>query len=151
MDDQFLLGPSLLVAPVLKPGARHRAVYLPPGHWYDYWTKQLSKGGQYITVNAPFDAMPLLVRAGSIIPATQPVEHTGEKVNEIILDVYPGTKSTGYLYEDDGQSFRYERGEYSLTHFTWADGELRVDKKKTGYKSAAKHYRVLVAGQNTTT
>ncbi len=73
---------------------------------------------------------------------TRPIEHTAARTNEIILDVYPGKKTTGYLYEDDGESFNYERDAYSLTHFTWTDGRLKVDRKKTGYKSAAKKYRV---------
>ena len=149
IDDQFLLAASLLVAPVSKPGALQRAVYLPAGsEWYDYWTKRKHAGGQFITVAAPLDVLPLFIRAGSIIPMTELVESTDQiRGDEIILDVYPGTKTSGYLYEDDGETFACERGEYSLTSFTWADGKLKVDKKKTGYKSAAKKYRVLVAGQ----
>ena len=65
-------------------------------------------------------------------------------VGEIILDVYPGKKTSGYLYEDDGESFNYERGGYSLTHFAWTNGKLKVDRRKTDYKSAAKKYRVRV-------
>jgi alpha-glucosidase len=148
IDDQFLVGPSLLVAPVVKPNVRQRAVYLPPDYWYDYWTKQLFKGGQYITASAPLHMMPLFVRAGSILPMTKPIEHTGHKTDSIILDVYPGKKTNGYLYEDDGKSFDFERGAYSLTQFTWSDGRLRINRKKTGYKSAAKRYRVLLAGRD---
>jgi alpha-glucosidase len=148
VDDQFLLGPSLLVAPVIKPGATQRAVYLPAGaDWYEFGTDRLHSGGQFVTADAPLDKIPLYVRAGSIIPMTKPVEHTGEKVDEIILAVYPGKKTTGYLYEDDGASFDYERGAYSLTHFTWANGELKVEKKKTGYSGAVKKYQVSVTGK----
>jgi alpha-glucosidase len=148
VDDQFLLGPSLLVAPVMKPGTRQRAVYLPAdSEWYDYWTKQKYTGGQYVTVPAPLDKLPLFVRAGSILPMTEPIEYVDQKpINEIILDVYLGKKTTGYLYEDDGETFDYEHGKSSLTHFTWKDGELKVDRKKTGFKSAAKKYRVVVEG-----
>ena len=144
VDDQFLLGALLLVAPILKLGARQRAVYLPAGSdWYDYWTKQKHVGGQYVTAPAPFDTLPLFVRAGSIIPMTKPMEFIGRKsIGEIVLDIYPGKKTAGYLYEDDGESFNYERGAYSLTQFAWANGKLNVDKQKTGYKSAAKKYRV---------
>ena len=89
------------------------------------------------------DTLPLFVRAGSIIPMTKPMEFIGRKsIGEIILDIYPGTKTTGYLYEDDGESFDYERGAYTLTHFAWANGKLKTDKQKTGYKSAVKKYRV---------
>jgi alpha-glucosidase len=149
VDDQFLLGPSLLVAPVMKPGARQRAVYLPANsEWYDYWTKQKHTGGQYVTVPAPLDKLPLFVRAGSILPMTEPIEYADQKrSNGIILDVYPGKKTTGYLYEDDGESFDHERDAYSLTHLTWKDDELRVTKKKAGYESAAKKYEVRVLGK----
>lgn len=149
VDDQFLVGPSLLVAPVAKPGARQRAVYLPAGgEWYDYWTKQKHVGGQYVTVDAPLDMLPLFVRAGSIIPMTEPIEHVDQKRNdEITLDVYPGNKTTGSLYEDDGESFNCEGGAYSLTKFIWADDKLKTEMKKSGYKAAAKKFRVLLEGR----
>ncbi len=146
VDDQFLLGPSILVAPVLKPGATQRPVYLPSGsEWYDYWTKQKHDGGQYVTTDAPLDTLPLFVRAGSIIPMTKPMEFiSAQSPREIFLDVYPGKNTTGYLYEDDGESFAYEGGAYSLTEFTWKNGELKTKKRKTGYKSGAKKYVVRV-------
>ncbi len=149
VDDQFLLGPSLLVAPVIKPGANQRAVYLPAGsEWYDYWTKQKHAGGQYVTIAAPLDTLPLFVRAGSILPMTEPIEHVQQKViDKIILDVYPGRKTSGSLYEDDGESFEYEGGSYSLTHFTWDDGKLKAERRKTGFKSSVKNFRVLVLGK----
>ncbi len=149
VDDQFLLGSSLLVAPVATPGAQQRAVYLPAGSdWYDYWTKQKHAGGQYVTSPAPLDIMPLFVRAGSIIPMTEPIEYVDQKrPNDIILDVYPGKRTVGYLYEDDGETFDHERGAYSLTKFAWTDGKLNVDRRKTGAKSAAQKFRVLVQGR----
>ncbi len=148
IDDEFLLGPSLLVAPVIKPGATARAVYLPEGHWYDFWTARVYKGSEFISASAPLERIPLFVRAGSILPMTKPIQHTSEKVREVILNIFPGATTTGYLYEDDGASFDYERGQYSLTHFTWANCGLGVDKQKTAYKAAAKRFRVLVAGRD---
>jgi alpha-glucosidase len=149
VEDQFLLGSSLLAAPVAKPGAQQRAVYLPAGsEWYDYHTKQQHAGGQFVTSPAPLDIMPLFVRAGSIIPMTEPIEYVDQKrPSEIILDIYPGKKTTGYLYEDDGETFDHERGVYSLTKFAWADGKLNVERNKTGGKSATQKFRVLVQGR----
>jgi alpha-glucosidase len=135
VDDQFLLGADILVAPVIKPAATQRPVWLPTGaDWYNYWTKKKHTGGQHITAKAPLDTLPLFVRAGSIIPMAEPAT----------LEVYPGRKTSGHLYEDDGASFAYERGEYSLTHFTWKSGKLRAERLATGYISAAKSYRVRV-------
>lgn len=144
VDDQFLLGPALLVAPILKRGQRQRAVYLPAGSdWYEYQTQTKHPGGQFVTAAAPLEKIPVFVRAGSILPTCEPLDYTDQKpVREIMLDVYPGRKTTGYLYEDDGQSFGYEAGEYSLTKFTWANGELQVDRKRTGYPSAVTKFRV---------
>jgi alpha-glucosidase len=151
VNDQFLLGPALLVAPVLRQGARQRAVYLPAGaEWYEFGTGRQHAGGQFVTVAAPLDTIPLFVRAGTILPMTKAIEHTGEKVDEIILAVYPGKKTTGYLYEDDGASFGYETGKYSLTQFTWSDGQLAVDKKKTGYQSPVKKFTVAVTSPSRT-
>jgi alpha-glucosidase len=147
VDDQFLLGPAILVAPVVKPAATRRAVYLPAGSdWYEYWSKQRHRGGEYVTVEAPLERLPLFVRAGAIVPMTEPVEHTGQKTDEILLGVYPGPGATGYLYEDDGESLEHERGAYSLTRFFWSDGRLKIEKEKTGYASGAKKFRALVLG-----
>jgi len=150
VDDQFLLGPSLLVAPVTRLGARMRAVYLPAGsQWYDYWTRRKHAGGQYVAAKAPLDRLPIFVRAGSIIPMTEPIQYVDQKpINQIFLDVYPGKKTTGHLYEDDGSSFDYERGAYSLTRFAWTGGRLKIDKEKSGCESAVKRYRVLVKRQH---
>jgi len=136
----------LLVAPVTRPGARMRAVYLPAGSgWYDYWTRRKHPGGQYVTATTPLDRLPIFVRAGSIIPMTKPIEYVDQKpISRIILDVYPGKKTTGYLYEDDGESFDYERDAWSLTRFVWTGGRLKIDREKSGCKSAATKYRVLV-------
>jgi alpha-glucosidase len=133
IDDQFLLGPSLLVAPVLKPGATARAVYLPAGDWYDYRSRQRHTGGRYLGVDAPLEVIPVFVRAGTILP-----------VENNTLEVYPGEHTTGELYEDDGQSFDFERGRYSLAQFTWKAGQLHVDRKKAGYQAAAKRFKVVV-------
>jgi alpha-glucosidase (family GH31 glycosyl hydrolase) len=76
---------------------------------------------------------------------TAPIEYVDQKrPSEIILDIYPGKKTTGYLYEDDGETFDHDKGAYSLTKFTWANGKLKVDRKKTGFKSAAQKHRALV-------
>ncbi len=131
VDDQFLLGSSLLVAPVTKPAATQRAVYLPAGsEWYDYWTRQKHHGGQWVGVNAPLDTLPLFVRAGSILPMSPPVDFTGQKrARAILLDVYPGRHTTGYLYEDDGETFNYERGDCSVTRFAWTGRALKIAGK----------------------
>jgi alpha-D-xyloside xylohydrolase len=102
-----------------------------------------------VAAKAPLDRLPIFVRAGSIIPMTEPIQYVDQKpINQIFLDVYPGKKTTGHLYEDDGSSFDYERGAYSLTRFAWTGGRLKIDKEKSGCESAVKRYRVLVKRQH---
>src|SRR6202012_3659242 len=91
IGDEYMFGPSLLVAPVTDQGRTSRIVYLPAGaDWFDYWTNKRIHGGQSVTVNSPIDIIPLFVRAGSILPLGEPVESTNEYQKIITLKVYPG-------------------------------------------------------------
>jgi len=117
-DMQFMFGSSLLVAPVYEEGARTREVYLPKGKWYDWYDGTVYEGGHYVTVNAPLDRIPLFVRAGSIIPTAPVRQHTGENTDyPLTYRIYPnGEKAFSYeLYEDDGTSLGYQRGEFART------------------------------------
>lgn len=122
LPDQYLFGPAFLVAPVVEQGATSRPVYLPGGtDWYDFWTGRRYAGGQTIDADAPIDTLPLLVRAGSILPLGHEVQHTGEvqRVNEI--RVYRGADGHFDLFLDDGLTYAYERGEYGLVSLRWND------------------------------
>jgi len=118
LDDQFMIGDDLLVAPILKPDVTRRLVYLPAGSWYDYWTNKKYAGGTMISVDAPLDTVPMFVRAGAIIPTVPPLNYVGEKpVEQITLNVYPddtGAASTT-LYEDDGLTPSYKNGNFRRT------------------------------------
>jgi len=114
----FLLGASLLVASVLEPGATWRQVYLPQGaDWYDYTTGERFTGGQTVTLDAPLERIPLLVRAGGLIPLGKPMRHAGTEPDDWReVRVYPpiGTGERHFaLVEDDGLSLGYRRGEYT--------------------------------------
>jgi alpha-glucosidase len=114
-DDEFLLGDALLAAPVGYPGQTQRRVYLPGGPWYDFWTGRPRSGE--VSVDAPLERMPLFVRAGSVLPMGPVMQHTGEWPPEVLqLNVYPGDGES-WLYEDDGHSLSYEKGEVRLTRF----------------------------------
>jgi alpha-glucosidase len=123
LDDQFLCGDAFLVAPVIEQGATHRAVYLPHGTWYDFWTDELFIGPAHIEVAAPLERLPLFVRAGSVVPMAPPMQYVGEKpVDVLTLHVYPGNGG-GDLYEDDGRTWAFRDGAYRLTHYViTADG-----------------------------
>ena len=122
IGDEYMFGPSLLVAPVTDQGQTTREVYLPQGSdWYNYWTNERVHGGQTITVAAPIDIIPLFVRAGAILPLGSTVESTNEVQKIASLRVYPGADGAFDLYSDDGTTYDYEHGKFVLTHLSWSD------------------------------
>jgi len=115
VKDEYLFGPAMLVAPVTEYKARSRSVYLPAGAtWYDLYSGKVSRGGQVITAPAPYERIPLFVRAGSIIPTGPEVQYALEQVNPTLtLNVYTGASGTGSVYEDDGTSRQYLNGKFA--------------------------------------
>jgi alpha-glucosidase len=108
----FLFGSDLFVAPVTTEMVDAEEVQLPPGDWYDYWTSQKLSSKNKITLHPALDEMPLYVRAGAISPAQPIVQNTAEKpAGPLGLRVYAGENCRGSLYQDDGHSFAYQRGE----------------------------------------
>lgn len=132
--DQYLFGPALLVSPVTAYKARSRPVYLPAGaDWYDFWTGAMSAGGQTIDAAAPYNQMPLFVRAGSILPLGPVMQYTGEKpMDPVTLCVYEGADGSFTLYEDSGSGYGYERGEISKIPLTWSQGKRTLTIGKRG-------------------
>jgi len=115
IGDEYLFGPAFLAAPVTTYKARGRKVYLPAGtSWYDFYTGKNVAGGQTISANAPYERMPLFVRAGSIIPTGPAIQSTSEQAKgPVTLNVYTGANGKFSLYEDDGVSRQYLKGQYS--------------------------------------
>ena len=109
LTDQFMLGENLLAAPVMTPGVSARAVYLPKGIWYDYYTGKRYVGGKYILADAPLDTMPLFARAGAILPVSVGDPQCVEEITEIQLEVFPGN-GTRIHYSDDGETLAYRDG-----------------------------------------
>ncbi len=133
-DHQFLLGRALLVCPVLEPGAVTRRCYLPAGaDWYDFHTEEKFTGGQWIDVSVDFSHIPVFVRAGSILPVGPVRQHALEETDEPTeLRVYAGADGAFKLYDDAGDGYGYERGEYGITHLSWDDRVQRLHRAFTG-------------------
>ncbi|MBP3040309.1 DUF5110 domain-containing protein [Bacillaceae bacterium Marseille-Q3522] len=131
-SDEFLFGSQILIAPILRPGQTRRSVYLPEGAWYDFWTEQVYEGGKYHLITADLDTLPIFVKAGTILPFGSAVKNTKEK-QEIELKIYfsKDKEMTGYLYEDDGYSYRYKEKQFSFTTFK-ADHTGQVITEKAG-------------------
>jgi alpha-glucosidase len=118
MDSEFMFGRSLLVAPKVVENFGPYEINLPAGVWYDFWTgRQMT--GQLQTVDPPLNTLPVYVRAGAILPG-QPLVQTTDEVPKgpLQLAVYPGPACEGSLYDDDGNSLAYTRGEFLRMHFT---------------------------------
>jgi len=113
---EFMLGDSLLVAPVLSEHDTTKKLYLPAGRWLDWNDHSIVSGPRWSTVEAPRDTIPLFLREGGIIPLQDVQNYVGEKtINQIEWFVFPADRSSYELYQDDGQSYRYQHGEYSVT------------------------------------
>ncbi|MGY1410877.1 TIM-barrel domain-containing protein [Luteimonas sp. A611] len=135
--DQYLFGPAFLVAPVTEFKATSREVYLPAGtQWIDFETGKRFDGGQTITADAPLQRMPLFVRAGSIVPRTVVQQYVDEKPDApLTIEVYTGADGSFSLYEDNGRSYGYERGESARIPLAWDEkkGELSIGAREGEY------------------
>jgi alpha-D-xyloside xylohydrolase len=120
VDDQYMFGPAFLVNPVTTYKARSRSVYLPKAGWYDFWTGAATAGGRRLDAAAPYETLPLFVRAGSIVPFGPELQYTDEKPSDpIALYVYTGADGVFTLYEDDGTSYGYEKGALARIPLRW--------------------------------
>lgn len=127
ISDEYMFGPSLLVAPVTVPSSVSRRVYLPAGTcWYDFWTNERYEGGQWTDVAAPIDTIPVFCREGSLVLLGNEVESTKERQDRIVVRSY-GLQSEPFLfYHDDGVTYSYERGDCTLVVLQVIDGNLQV-------------------------
>ncbi|PWC12871.1 alpha-glucosidase [Brenneria roseae subsp. americana] len=129
--DDFMLGRDVLVASVVEPAQRQRTVYLPANEsgWYDFYSGQWFMGGQTVTLEAPLERLPLLVRAGAMLPLsgrTAFVSHTEDDRREFLLFPPVGTgKDSGLLFEDDGETWGWQQGKA-----LWLRWEIRSDSQR---------------------
>ncbi len=153
--NEYMFGPAFLVAPVTAYQARSRSVYLPQsaGGWYDFWTGSLTAGGQNLDAPAPYDAMPLFVRAGSIIPFGPDLQYTGEKPEDpITFRVYAGADGAFTLYEDDGKTYDCDRGVCARISFNWNDAArtLTIGDRQGSFPGmlTARTFNVVLVDKN---
>ncbi len=127
IDDEFLVGENLLVAPVVSPGVTVRDVYLPAGEWYDFASGKKHRGEQWISVAAPLETVPMFVKAGTIMPTGPAVDFIAQSTNSAVAyDVYPDKDgvASGKLYEDDGSTQEYLKGVSKNISLKFANGKL---------------------------
>jgi alpha-D-xyloside xylohydrolase len=120
ISDQFLFGDSLLVNPVVERNATTRTVVLPSGdNWVDFWSGKASSGGETITADAPLDRIPIMVKAGSIVPLGPIVQSAAEPDDPLEIRIYRGKDADFELYEDGGDGYSYEHGARTTIHLHW--------------------------------
>ncbi|MDE5783730.1 MAG: glycoside hydrolase family 31 protein [Prevotella sp.] len=132
-------------------------VYLPAGaSWYDYWTGQKLEGGQKLKADAPLNHLPLYIKAGSILPLGPDVQYANEnKFDNIDIVVYPGADAAFTLYEDEGDNYNYEKGQYSTIALKWNDRSrtLTIGRRQGSFEGmpVSRTFNVkVVGGKNTT-
>lgn len=148
LNDEFLVGEQLLVAPVVMQGETRRMVYLPEGNWYDFWTGDLQVGGIHFIAEAPIETCPVYAKAGSIIPMYPVQSYVGEKkISQLTLWIAPGNGS--YIHtQDDGETFAYEEGAYNQYRFAINEaGEFTCDVLHNGYEHSYQSLRICYLGQ----
>ena len=153
IGDQFLFGPAILVNPVTEPGAATRRLYLPNAKWFDFWTGAAMQGGRTLDAPSPIDRMPLYVRAGSIVPLGPDLQYAAEKsADPIELRVYRGANGAFTLYEDENDSYDYEKGVHATIPFSWDDSAHTLtigDRTGTFPGMLEKRtFRVVFVGEN---
>lgn len=120
--DEYLWGHDILVAPVVEKGASSRRVYLPRGHWFDFWTNERHDGGREIDRPVDLETLPLFIREGAILPLGPVKQYVNERVDgPLSTTIYPGSDGEFLLYEDDGISFNYRKGDWMGIQLRWND------------------------------
>jgi alpha-D-xyloside xylohydrolase len=155
IGDQYLFGPALLVSPISAYQQRARPVYLPArdplsgDSWYDFWTGQAAGAGTVVDAAAPYDAIPVHVRAGSILPLGPELQFAAEKpADPITLMVYEGKDGHFTLYEDDGTSYQYERGQSARIPIAWnqATRTLTIGAREGAFPGMLARRRFAIVG-----
>jgi alpha-glucosidase/alpha-D-xyloside xylohydrolase len=145
---EYMLGQSLLVSPVTAKGVTEWPVYFPAGKWYDYWTKGEYEGGKTVKVPAGLDTIPVFIPAGGILvqaPVAPYVDIEPKKgFGEISIEVYTGADGTYRLYEDDGISLGYMRGENIITDIFWEDKSGKLNGRGTSALMSGKTREIEV-------
>jgi alpha-D-xyloside xylohydrolase len=154
IGDEYMFGPSILVSPVTLEGATERYVYLPPAaKWYDFWTGKSMNGDQRFDAPAPLDRIPLYVKAGSILPMGPVVEYAQQKPDAPIeLRIYRGANGHFDLYEDQGDTYNYEKGQRAVIPIDWDDATqtLSIRARSGSYPGMPEErtFNVILVGEN---
>ena len=153
IGDQFMFGPAFLVSPVTEPGATTWRLYLPKAKWYDFWTGSSADGGKTVDAAAPLAQLPLYIRAGAILPMGPEMEWSTQKPEDPIeLRIYRGADGDFTLYEDENDTYNYEKGVYSTIPFHWNEAEqtLTIGDRKGEFPGVlqTRSFQIVFVSEN---
>lgn len=132
INDEFMVGSDVLVAPVVKEGMRTRGIYLPVGaDWVDWWTGERIESGKMHYLKTPVDRLPIFVRVGAVIPTQDVIQHTGQMpaspvTLNVIAGVKPGVTERSLLFQDAGEGFGYWKDGFREVRIEHSQGVLRL-------------------------
>lgn len=142
ISDQYMIGPSLMAAPLYRNG-NSRKVYLPEGTWYDFNTNARYEGGTEYEITTALDQLPLFVKEGTLLPLAEPVQCiTPQTVFNLHCKVYSTDKAECTLFEDDGETYDYTRGNFNTVTLRADKGKVKLTRTKG---TPARRYRVASA------
>jgi alpha-glucosidase len=150
-QDEFMMGDSILVCPVLGEKLDGRWLYLPEGTWYYWWDDKTYKGKQEVWADAALDRVPMYIRGGAVLPIAPIQQYVGEfKINELSLHTYycKGTVQSS-LYDDKGDGYQYQEGQYIYRTFDTkgTDKSFEIYQSSVGdYESDYSTYRLILHG-----
>jgi alpha-D-xyloside xylohydrolase len=153
IGDQYMFGPAFLVNPVTEPAATTRRLYLPQAKWYDFWNGASADGGQVVDAPAPLDRIPLYLRAGSILPMGPELEWSTQKpADPLEVRVYRGADGDFTIYEDENDTYNYEKGAYATIPLHWDDTKqaLTIGARHGKFPGMLENrtFRVTFVGEN---
>ena len=146
INDEYMVGDDLLVAPILNKDERNRIIYLPKGEWINYFTKDKIKGNKFIILNENLSETGYFIRNNTIIPEFENLKYIEkEEIDTLVLNVY-GDHGETFIYEDDGKTLNYEKGEFNIYKASIKNGQLTFTYKKKGYNTPFKFLKVIYLG-----
>jgi len=134
LDDEFMVGDNVLVAPIVQKSKLNRTVYLPAGNWIDFWNNREYPGNQDILVDAPLDKLPLFIKKDTLLPWGQEVSHVAETPDTTMTFKAFGQNASYEHYQDNGSDFNYEDGEFNRYLVTVKDGDVNISLTHSGFK-----------------
>src|SRR5574344_19963 len=144
---EYMFGPSLLISPIVESNPRSWRVYLPEnkGGWYDFWNGHLLNAGENTVAVSP-DYIPVFVKAGSILILNNDVLSSSDRLDTLEVRIYPGADADYTLYQDAGDGYGYEKGQYATVRFHWDNNrrELKVYRRNGSYTGMPEQIKLNV-------